>query len=409
MTIQVSGTGSADWLTVIACRSATSCPAAKNIFGLTGSLYYSALLPLPLPEGIAKICATVQHFDPVPTPPGQPPRGPFRPVPLGCVSVAPPTTAAVGAFKVTPSIDGLVHEGWFIDLRTDAPAQIVLGRTSNPVATVAALAGGTDSRSLQRWPGFNDHHGFSATLPYAGSPAATQICAWVAPNTGTTLGNPLACFPYQERTAVFSETRVTRGSPLHVSVRNVPSGAAVSVNLKADAGYFMLPWTHPGIWAATADQSGSANINIATNQLPPGSYTVAYHCAPECPGGSLDASTLIGGQPWTGSITLGSTLTVDPGISRDLTATMLSASVIRVTGMGFAAGETIGILVVPPLLNFDGFPSEVSANAYIEVDMRGAFSIDVDVTGLPLTGSRNKVVVLDSSHQPVAAVAFTAP
>jgi len=406
VTVSASGMGSLDYITVLACRSTTQCPAIKNVHAANTS-QYSAVVPLPSPAGISSICATVQTYSPTTSAPGRPPTTPYKSVQLGCVPVTPPLSAAASAFKITQTIDGLKHEGWFIDLTTDAPAQIVLGRGPTPPTTVTATAGGTDARSSQPWPGYNSQHGFTATLPYVGSPVLTQICAWLAPNTGT--GSALACFSYQERTGAFAEENITRGDILHVSVRNVPSGAAVSVNLRAEAGHFMMPWKHANIWTATADQSGSANVNIDTDHLPPGQYVIAYHCAPECPGGDLNANQLIGAQPWTGSITWGPSVAVSADVSRSLSATIPAPNKVRVVGAAFGAGEAIDIIVVPPLLNFEGFPYEVAAVAATEADAQGAFSIDVDVTGLPLAGSNNQVIVLDGRHRPVAAARFTVP
>ena len=404
--VHASGVGSAGFITVLACRSTTQCPAAKNVnAGTTPQL--STLLPLPSPAGISSICATAQNFSPTTSPIGQPPTTPFKSVPLGCVPVTPVLSAAAAAFKITPTIDGLKHEGWFIDLTTDAPAQIVLGRGATPTTTVTATAGGTDARSSPSWPGYNTQHGFTAILPYAGSPAPTQICAWLAPNTGTS--NILGCFSFQERTGAYAEENVTRGDIVHVAVRNVPSGAAVSVNLRAEAGYFVMPWKHASIWAATADQAGSANINIDTDHLPPGKYSIAYHCTPECPGGSLNANQLIGAQPWTGSITWGPSVTVNADVSRSLSATIPAANKVRVLGSGFGAGEAVDVMVLPPLLNFEGFPYEAAAVAATEANAQGAFSVDVDVTGLPLAGTSPQVIVLDGRHRPVAATRFPVP
>jgi hypothetical protein len=410
VTLNATGLGNLDYFTVLACQSTTACPAVKILHPSSGSgPNYSAQVPLPAPGGISKICATVQYFNPTTTPPGGPPTQPFKSLALGCVPVTPLLAAAASAFKITPTVDGLKHEGWFIDLTTDAPAQLVLGRGVPPATTIAALANGTDARSLQPWPGYSSQHGFTATLPYAGSPATTQICAWLAPSTGTSLGNPLQCFAYQEQTGAYAEATVTRGDTIHVAVRNVPSGAAVSVNLKAAAGHFWLPWKHPAIWATTADQAGSANINVSTDLLPPGQYTIAYHCAPECPGGNLAADQLIGGQSWTGSITWGPTVVVNAAVTRGLTATKPMPDKVHVVGTGFDPGETIGVFVVPPLPNFDGFPNEAAAIAYIAADAQGAFTVDVDVAGLPISGPNNQVIAFDHSHRPVAAIMFTAP
>lgn len=404
--VSASSMGSVDYITVLACRSTTQCPTFKNVNAANTS-QYTALVPLPSPAGISSLCATFQSFSPTTSLPGHPPTTPYKSVPLGCVPVTPLLSAAASAFKITPTIDGLKHEGWFIDLTTDAPAQIVLGRGPTPPTTVTATAGGTDTRSLQPWPGYNSQHGFAATLPYAGSPALTQICAWLAPNTGP--GSLLRCFSYQEATGAYAEGNITRGDILHVSVRNVPAGAAVSVNLRAEAGHFMMPWKHTSIWAATADQAGSATINIGSDRLPPGKYLIAYHCAPECPGGNLNANQLIGAQPWTGSITLGPSVLVNADVSRSLSATIPAPNKMRVMGTGFGAGEAVDVFVVPPLLNFEGFPYEAAAVAATEANAQGAFSIDVDVTGLPLAGPNNQVVVLDGRHRPVAAARVTVP
>jgi hypothetical protein len=303
----------------------------------------------------------------------------------------------------------LKFEGWFIDPTTEAPARIALGRGLAPPSTVTALANAANAQSRFGWPGYSDQHGFTAILPYVGAPTATQICAWLAASTGTPLASPLRCFSYQERTAAFAETHVARGAPLHVSVRNVPSGAAVSVNLRADPGHFMLQWTNTAIWAATADQTGSADFTIATDHLPPGQYIIAYHCTPECPGGNLNANQLIGGKPWTGSITFGPSVTIDPTVTRGLMVTMAAANKVQVVGSGFGRGESVGVIVVPSLLNFEGFPEEVAGIAYTAADVHGKFGVDVDVTGLRMSGPHNQVVILDSHHQPVAAASFAVP
>jgi hypothetical protein len=406
VSVRASGMGSLDHITVLACRSITQCPTFKDV-NATNNSQYSVLVPLPSPAGISRICATVQTFNPTSGPLGQPPTTPFKSVPLGCVPVTPPLSAAASAFKITPTINGLKLEGWFIDLTTDTPAQIVVGRGTTPPTTVTATAGDTDARSSQPWPGYNSQHGFTATLPYAGSPGPTQICAWLSPNTG--ISSMLNCFTYQEQPVAFADENITRGDTMHVSVRNAPSGAVVSINLRAEAGHFMMPWKHPSIWAATADQAGSANINISTDHLPPGQYLIAYHCAPECPGGNLNANQLIGAQPWTGSITWGPTVVVNAEVSRSLSATIAAPNTVRVVGAGFGAGEAVDVIVVPPLSNFDGFPNEAAADAATEADAQGGFSIDVDVTGLPVTGTSNQVIVLDKHHRPVAAAKFTAP
>jgi hypothetical protein len=406
VSVRASGMGSLDHITVLACRYTPQCPTFKNVNAANTS-QYSALVPLPSPSGISRICATVQTFIPNASPPGQPPTSHYRSVPLGCVSVTPQLSAAASAFKITQTIDGLRHEGWFIDLTTDAPASIVLGRGPTPTTAVTAAAGDSDVRSSQSWPGYKSQHGFTATLPYVGSPGPAQICAWLAPNTGPS--SVLGCFSYQERTLAFAEKNITRGDTLHVKVRNVRSGTAVSVNLRAEAGHFMLSWKHTNIWAATADQTGSANINISTDHLPPGRYLIAYHCAPECPGGNLNADQLAGAQPWTGSIIWGPKVTVNAEVSRMLSATVPAPDKVRVVGGGFGAGEAIDVIVVPPLPNFEGFPHQAAAVAATEADAQGAFSIDVDVTGLPLAGPNNQVIVLDGRHRPVAAARFTAP
>jgi hypothetical protein len=82
---------------------------------------------------------------------------------------------------------------------------------------------------------------------------------------------------------------------------------------------------------------------------------------------------------------------------------------VRVVGTGFGAGEAVSIIVVPPLLNFEGFPHELAGTAYTEADGNGTFSVDVDVTGLPFSGPHNQVIVLDSGQQPVVATFFTVP
>jgi hypothetical protein len=64
---------------------------------------------------------------------------------------------------------------------------------------------------------------------------------------------------------------------------------------------------------------------------------------------------------------------------------------------------------VPSLANLDGFPHEATSVAYTVADSQGAFTVDVDVTGLPLTGANTQVIAFDSSHQPVAAIMFVAP
>ena len=410
VTVGTSGMGALDSLNVLACQTTTACPALEIVRPTSGSgPNYSVIVPLPSPAGIARICATIEYFNPTTAPPGGPPTRPHKSLPLGCIPVTPTLTAAVGAFKITPTIDGLKHEGWFIDPTTDSPAQIVLGRGLSPPTTATAVAGGTDARSRQPWPGFSDQHGFMATLPYAGFPSPTQVCAWRGPSTGTALGSPLGCFGFQEQTAAYAEANVTRGDTLHVSVRNVPSGAAVSVNLRAAGGHFWLPWKHPAIWRTTADASGSANIDVATDRLPPGQYLLAYNCAPECPGGDLNANQLIGGQSWAGTIKWGPSVTINPGVSRGLSVTRPTPDKVRVVGTGFGAGETVGVFVVPPLANFDGFPHEVTPVAYTEADAQGAFSIDVDVTGLPMAGPNNQVIAFDSSNRPVAAVTFATP
>ena len=328
---------------------------------------------------------------------------------LGCTAIEPALSSAAAGFTITQSLSGLKFDGWFIDLTTDASATIVLGRGLTPASTIAAVADSTDMRSLETWPGFSDQHGFTALLPYAGAPGATQICAWLALSpAGLAVGSPLHCFTYQERIGVFSEAQAPRGMPLHVSVRNLPSGAKVAVNLRADPGYFVLPWTDPSVSSATADQAGAADVTIATSQIPPGRYVIAYHCTPDCPGGNLSSNQLIGGQPWSGSITWGPNVTIIPTISRGLSA-VSSGNIVAVTGTGFSPGETVGVVVVPPLLNFEGFPEEIAATAYTEADAKGELHVSVEVAGLPLGGPHNQVIALDGSQQPVMATSFTAP
>jgi hypothetical protein len=98
-----------------------------------------------------------------------------------------------------------------------------------------------------------------------------------------------------------------------------------------------------------------------------------------------------------------------PSVTRQLAARMNGKTTVRVVGGGFRARESVGVIVAPPLINFEGFPREPAGVAYTKADTKGAFTVDVDVTGLPLGGARNQVVVLDSSRQPVAAILFTAP
>jgi hypothetical protein len=406
VTVGTAGMGALDSLNVLACQTTTACPAVETVRPSQGTgPNYSVFVPLPSPAGISRICATIEYFDPTAAPPGGPPTRPNKSLPLGCVPVAPTLTAAVGAFKITPTINGLIHEGWFIDPTIDSPAQIVIGRGLNPIVTATAVAGGVDARSRETWPTFTDQHGFTTTLPFAGSPAMSQMCVWKS----AAQGNPLACFGYQEQTAAYADASVTRGNPLRMSVRNVPANAAVSVNLRAAGGHFWLPWTHPAIWKATADASGAVNIDVPTDLLPPGQYLVAYHCAPECPGGNLDAAQLIGGESWTGRITWGPSVSINSNVTRGLTVTQPMTDKVRVAGTGFRAGETVGVFVVPPLENFDGFPYEVTPVAYTEADAQGAFTVDVDVKRLPIAGPNNQVIVMDSTNRPVAATMFASP
>jgi hypothetical protein len=408
VTVGTDGMGTLDSLNVFACQTATVCPAMETVRPSSGvGPNYSVFVPLPSPAGITRICAAIQYFHPTTAPPGTPPTQPYKSLPLGCKPVTPTLTAAVGAFKITPTVNGLELEGWFIDPTTDSPVEITVGRGLTPAMTATALAAATDARSRQPWPGFSDRHGLTVTLPFAGAPSATQICVWRGPVA--TPGAALGCFGFVEQTAAYASASIVRGNPLRVSLRNVPSGAAVEVNLRAAGGHFWLPWKHPAIWRATADSAGAADIDVPTGNLPPGQYTIAYHCAPECPGGNLDASQLIGGQPWSGTIKFGPLVDITPAVTRGLAATGPVANKVRVTGSGFGAGEKVGIYVVPSLANLDGFPHEATPVAYTVADSQGAFTIDVDVTGLPLTGANTQVIAFDSSHQPVAAIMFVAP
>ena len=89
-------------------------------------------------------------------------------------------------------------------------------------------------------------------------------------------------------------------------------------------------------------------------------------------------------------------------VSRNLTVYRVMASIVGVL-------LVVLCLIGVPLANFDGFPYEVTPVAYTEADAQGGFTIDVDVTGLPLSGSDNQVIAFDSSHRPVAAITFTVP
>ncbi len=407
------GVGLLTTVSFAGCRAAGTCPAgtapARSIGwdAADGAFLFQAAMPLSAPAGIDRFCATARQLQPVP--PGQPPQSPFSSTALDCIALLPALETMAGGFMITPVAAGLKLEGWFLDLSTDAPIELGFGRGSGPNApsTVTTMANIPDFRVASFWPGYSSRHGFSVVLPYAGTPGRSQICL-----TPGATSAPSRCFAYEERSVAFVPPAITRGTPLQVTLRNAPAGAMVAVNLKAQPGHFMRSWTEPSIWSATADASGAVDITIPTVDLPPGQYRVAFHCKPECPGGGLKASDLVGGTPWSGSIILGPTTSIDATVTRGLTVTLPQPNQVRVAGSGFAAGETVAVIFVPPLGNVDGFPHEASPVAYTKADAGGAFSVDIDVRGLAIQGRPSEVsqvIARDHSMQPVVAATAAFP
>jgi hypothetical protein len=178
------------------------------------------------------------------------------------------------------------------------------------------------------------------------------------------------------------------------------------VNFRSEGGYFLMPWSF-GEWQAVAGADGAANVSVDSSLFPPAEYTVAFHCDPECPGGDLKAGDLVGGEPWTGDILLSSRLTIQPGVSANLTVTSVQEDVLQVAGTEFGPDQAMRVVVVPNLRNFDGPPIEASMVTYPVSDAQGAFTIDVDISGFPAGQRPTQVVVFDVADSTAIEVPLT--
>jgi hypothetical protein len=386
-----------------ACRTSTQCSALAHATKISTTPVgtHSAKLTLNdanLAAGIVRICGTANTF--------QPP-GHLNSYPLTCINLAGPLRPAAGAFDAVATRDGLVLQGWALDLLTDRPGSVSFHNGVQPGSpAVIATADQLDARSSGPWPGFSDRHGFRAVLPYA-APGPRSLCVRL-PATAATGERNVACFPREERPALFGpDIPVTQGNPINISLRSIGAGTTVKVNFQSDGGYFIMPWTHSAIWQSTADASGAADLTIDSTFLPPADYTIAFNCVPDCPYGNLSATDLVGGPAWTGTIGFGSRLTVAPDSASTLTVTSPSPDTIRIAGMGFPPNRQVRLVGLPNVKVFDGPPTEAASVQYPIVDPQGSFTVDMPVGGFPLENNRTQIVAFLDDGRPVTTTFYS--
>jgi hypothetical protein len=391
------------WVVALACRDSTHCPAVATATKAPNPtppepVLYSARITLTSSniDGITQICGVANLIIPA-----------VKSYPLACRNLAGSLRAVAGAFKATPSREGLILEGWALDLLTDGPGVLSFYNGSEPGSpSVLVTAGQSDTRSTPPWPGFSDLHGFKALLPYAAAPGPRSLCVRI-PATSTTAERSVSCFAREQQPAAFGpEGPVTQGNPIHISLRSVGAGTNIQLNFQSDGGYFIMPWTDAAIWQATADANGSAELNIDSSFLPPADYTIAFHCTPECPYGNLKASGLVGGPAWSGSIGLGSIFTVRPASTSTLTVASPSPNTVRIVGAGFLPNQPLRLMVIPNAKVFDGPPTEAASVDYPVTDTQGLFSVDMPVGGFPLDGNRTQIVAFSEDGHPIASTFY---
>ena len=411
VTVDAIGVPAASAVTILVCRTGATCVAseiAKRPTAESPTLFH-ARVPLPNPDGVSQLCASAMVFAPKPPqPPGTGSGSPYQYVPLGCERLDAVLRPVAGRFRLDQTREGILFAGWLIDVSSDQPGRFRFSHGMDAEGvSIDFSANAAEERSLERWPGFSAEHGFTAVLPYDGKPGTHDVCLHTLPPSVDALPVRVHCFRYEERTELFiSEASVTQGTAITASVKSVGPGTDVALNLRSEGGYFVLPWTHESLWRATAGPQGEAEFTITSTNLPPGNYNVAFHCSPECPGGTLDTDELVGGEPWTGRITFGPRITVRPAGGHALTLDQPSADLLRLQGNGFQPGEPVRVVVVPNLRMADGPPHHAFAVAYANADSGGAFAAEAVISHLPRS-ELTQVIAFDKRDQPVVSALFS--
>lgn len=406
LTLRVFHMPASGWIVGTACRSINKCSALRTAERTSstpdadGAHTWTARIPLTATtaSGVTRFCA-MANITGIGVP-GQPPQ-PIVSTPLECLNLDSVLLPGAGAYSFTVERDGLRLHGWAIDLTTDNAGQFTFRNGTDPTAvTATTAAGSTEPRSQKRWPGFSAQHGFDIVVPFRGRAGPSAVCAVLGQHT-------LRCFPHEERPMSFGPAQnVTQGGTIPVSLRNVGPGTTVTVNFQSAGGYFLVPWTHRDKWTATATPTGAVELSIDSSFFPPGRYTLAFTCQPECPGGTLPAGDLVGGENWAGLITLGPAITVTPATAAALVTSRPDADTLRVTGSGFAASQLLRVVVVANAGLFDGPPIEASPVVYPVADSSGAFNVDVAAGGLPLGAGGTQVIAFADDGRPAAATIY---
>lgn len=390
---------------------------------------YSAELGIHDLDDVTKLCAEMY----VSAPGGGGTDFPLTTYPLDCQYLPRPIKAGIGAFKVTPELHGLVLEGWAADLATDDPAIFAFRNgVSGGSPSVRITADGHAPQSLDVLPKFSADHGFTAVVPYSGAPGPTQLCVSLVREpkpTGMTPSAPvepeastpapiepleaapegpqgellLDCLEYTEPAEAFSKyDHITSGEPIEVTLPNVGAGRRVSVNLLSEGGYFLLPWSFER-WTANSGPDGAATVSVDFALTPPGRYTLAFHCEPECPRADINQDGVLGGGTWEGDITLSSPITIEPARPGEISTSTVSSSIVRVVGIDFEPGEKIRLVAFPNVGIFDGPPVEASMVAYPIAGSSGTFSADLDLVGFPLSNNLTQIVAFDMASETAIA------
>jgi hypothetical protein len=390
------------------CRSSSTCPAVAIAQRSTdppdsdGAVTYTANVPLTsaTATGINRFCANANIV--VIGGSGAPPGPPNMSLPLECLNLDGSLLAAAGAFRMTEERDGLHLQGWAIDETTNNAGAFTIRNGSDAGDPQAAtMAGGAEPRSRPAWPGFSELHGFNVVVGYRGRPGTSPLCVVLAAMT-------IHCFSRAERTQGFGPAQnIVQGGTIPVGLRNVGAGTKVTVDFQSDGGYFLMPWTHSAVWTATAGTNGAVDLNVDSSYFPPARYTIAFHCQPDCPGGTLPAGDLVGGPQWTGTIHLGQSFSVVPQGSATLTTVAPDPEALRVTGAGFSPNQPLRLVVVPNVGLFDGPPVEAAPVAYPVADQAGTFTAEVVVAGLPLDGRNTQVIAFAEDGRPAAATVYS--
>jgi hypothetical protein len=291
-----------------------------------------------------------------------------------------------------------------IDLSTDNPGRFRFSNGDVSATPREEVADGEDDRSSSHWPGFSTSHGLDVVLPYTGLPGETAICVEEAGGSGGAPSESLGCFAFEQNATAFLDAEVKQGDQLSVGMRNVGIDGDVSINFLGQGGYFLMPWSLE-TWRVAAGPDGAADIAIDTSMFPPGTYTLAFHCVPECPGGTLQADRLVGGGSLNGPITLASDVTIQPTSTATVQAVGSSVNTLHVTGEGFDPGQELRLMVIPNLQFADGPPLEASMVSYPVVDSLGRFVADVDLSGFPTSGA-TQVAVYNDAERPLVTAEF---